>query len=64
MTDNLILMRNKDTGIVAKYPHVFLELFPNLECVETDQMCTDCVFVEEPETVELKEPTPRKRTSK
>lgn len=65
---NLILMRDKNTGKTAMYPESHLRLFPNMECVETEAPCTDCVFQPEPEDEDdeilLTEPTPRKRTKK
>lgn len=59
--NDLILTRDKNTGKLAKYPRSHLDIFPNLECAEEDEMCTECVFVEE---VTLKEPATRKKTSK
>lgn len=70
MTEKTILTRDKNTGLLARYPEIYLKMFPNLECAETDAevMCADCVFIPEPEPQEeivaLEEPTPRKRTKK
>lgn len=58
MTD-LILTRDKETGLLATYPKKYLEIFPNLECAEQDAPCADCVIKTEPETVEVKEPLPK-----
>lgn len=62
--NDLILTRDKNTGKLAKYPRSHLAIFPNLECAEEDEMCTECVFVPEVQEVTLKEPATRKKTSK
>ena len=69
-----ITTRSKTTGLYASYPEHFLALFPDLEEVAEEEPCTDCGFqgFHEPEKtptpatveVQLKEPTPQKRTKK
>lgn len=59
----LINTKNTRTGLYAQYPKHFLALFPDLVECDEDQTCTDCVvqLEDEPETVDLKEPTPKRK---
>lgn len=61
----LILTRDKNTGLYAQYPESHLEIFKNLEQVDHEEPCTDCTFIpSEVEVVELTEPAPRAKGTK
>lgn len=54
--DKMITMRHKLTGIVAEFPARYLDhpvLGQNLEAVDEDAYCTDCVVPTAPSAVDL-----------